>query len=662
MEARVPSKKDKWGYTFGFLSFVEVEDPVEFQKELEAIKVDGRKTWMTISKFGKESAVLNLPPPPKPKGAEIPSEKQGNMPPCRNAWTSGTHLTYREVAKQNGDTSKVCHDIVIQAGGGRPNVHPLKEVSLLGKTKNLAVLDNLNLYLKAKDGWPECEVRYLGGLYVVLSFKNTEEANNFLKLVWTCIFSSLVFWDGSPPAFERVAWLTITGIPPHLFDCDTFNQIGAWCGRVVHASNASSTEGNLSFDRIAVVTSQGERLNKTLRISFNNSKFQVWIKEDEENWVPRFLSPDRKPLWRGGYAGISLFGSNENDLFQVDTGHSAARKSKKKPQVFDSDFEASMAERSAEKDPLELNDAHVEMSNDCLDPMVEYLGRQFDGMGPMSHKSFSNKSHSEVKNIEQVWFDIFGPESTVKEHGLMDGPFYQTNGVCSDGPFQDKSNGPACPVGSLQPEGLEKNLGSGRVDSDPFNLGPLIDEVMNNHKAPIKTNRRGFVEYEGNQRRSRAHKHKGNLENIGYISRFKLSRYFLKHHIRSLKKRGPTRTSISSNDGSAYLPSAFQDFDPTGTSLSQSANNIDNHRGSVVCQDLQVEKARQDEEEKHPTREPSLLNGSVDHLNSEHPNMFNQAEVEETIRINSLVQIDLNGFQRQVGELIIEEGSDKVHQ
>ncbi|KAK1429634.1 hypothetical protein QVD17_11848 [Tagetes erecta] len=62
----IPVKKDRWGNTFGFLRFVEVEDAEGFKKELKKILVDGKKVKINISLFDKDKecemkAVVNKP-------------------------------------------------------------------------------------------------------------------------------------------------------------------------------------------------------------------------------------------------------------------------------------------------------------------------------------------------------------------------------------------------------------------------------------------------------------------------------------------------------------------------------------------------------------------------------------------------------------------------
>lgn len=66
MDAFIPSKKDRWGNTFGFLRFVEVKDAEGFKEEVDKILVDGKKVKITVSLFDKDNerekkVVVNKP-------------------------------------------------------------------------------------------------------------------------------------------------------------------------------------------------------------------------------------------------------------------------------------------------------------------------------------------------------------------------------------------------------------------------------------------------------------------------------------------------------------------------------------------------------------------------------------------------------------------------
>lgn len=221
MDTSVPSKKDKWGNTFGFLRFVDVLDKEAFMEVLKETKVDGRKIWITISKWRRQrkndssGTTVHIGKPPAFVCNHIPP-----TPPNFTNHNDGKkkHGSYRDtVAGTLQDTQLNVVKIIDGKSEVHPDAHPLKLISLIGTTHNITLLNNLKEYLNALNGLPGCSVRYLGGLTIVLTFLGENEAKYYLdqkENSWSKIFSSLKAWDGKPPPVVRVAWITITGVPP----------------------------------------------------------------------------------------------------------------------------------------------------------------------------------------------------------------------------------------------------------------------------------------------------------------------------------------------------------------------------------------------------------------------------------------------------------------
>lgn len=62
---------------------------------------------------------------------------------------------------------------------------------------------------------------YARGLTVLLVFPDSLSAKNFLdekRISWLVWFGTLHVWDGNLVHHLRLAWLTIRGIPLHLWD------------------------------------------------------------------------------------------------------------------------------------------------------------------------------------------------------------------------------------------------------------------------------------------------------------------------------------------------------------------------------------------------------------------------------------------------------------
>ncbi|KAI3775083.1 hypothetical protein L1987_49651 [Smallanthus sonchifolius] len=100
------------------------------------------------------------------------------------------------------------------------------DLSVVGKTVDLAQLCGLHESL-SNGGIKVRNMRYLGGLHVLLTFKEYSEANDLVKdkHKWSKVFSNLEIWTSQDYAYERIVWLKIHGVPAHLWESQVFDKI-----------------------------------------------------------------------------------------------------------------------------------------------------------------------------------------------------------------------------------------------------------------------------------------------------------------------------------------------------------------------------------------------------------------------------------------------------
>ncbi|KAI3808928.1 hypothetical protein L1987_24891 [Smallanthus sonchifolius] len=162
------------------------------------------------------------------------------------------------------------------------------DVSLLGVATSLSALIELKQSL---EGIFDLQValRYVGGLRFLLTFPTHQEALDFLKekeSVWKSWCTSLVIWRGQNYVFERIAWIRIFGVPPHLWEDGVFDTIASNFGRVMQSSDASTREGNLAFDTVAIMVDHGLTVNREAKIMWKGTRIRCWIREVNDDWVP----------------------------------------------------------------------------------------------------------------------------------------------------------------------------------------------------------------------------------------------------------------------------------------------------------------------------------------------------------------------------------------
>ncbi|KAJ0434142.1 putative RNA recognition motif domain, nucleotide-binding alpha-beta plait domain superfamily [Helianthus annuus] len=211
----IARKYDKLGKRFGFVSFINIEDPLRLEEDLKDVWIGSYKLYAVLAIFvngmkvqGKETKVWK---PVSDIGANLPVDVNGESDKVKDSngpSRVGTR-SFRDTLL-NMDTGKEVLDITIKDEVVVRN--PWNGLGLLGKVKDFSSLNRLRSWLSES---VNCKVtiKYLGGFSVILVYGSIEEKNWFFdkKGVWDKVFVSLDAWEGQIWEYERVAWLKVLG-------------------------------------------------------------------------------------------------------------------------------------------------------------------------------------------------------------------------------------------------------------------------------------------------------------------------------------------------------------------------------------------------------------------------------------------------------------------
>ncbi|KAJ0435378.1 putative RNA recognition motif domain, nucleotide-binding alpha-beta plait domain superfamily [Helianthus annuus] len=304
----VPWKRDRAGNTFGFLKLSNVKEVDIWIDRLKEVKIDGAVIGVNLAKFNRH-------------GSKIETPFAGERVSVFSRLKFEKTFRQERLSKYASDHSNHCRN------DGRSYsdvVHPQKLIntgislelpplntdskkkcefkSLVGEAKDLETLNNLKFHLAGLvDEGPM--LRYLGGLKVLVTKSIIEEADEFLRNqseVWASWFSRLYVWDGTPPLFERVAWIKVFGVPASLWDRHVLNRIGERCGRLLVKSDVSPDDGNLAEDRMAILVHTGKPISMEMNLVWKNHSLKVWVEEIIGHWSTDFLSNESSELSDAG--------------------------------------------------------------------------------------------------------------------------------------------------------------------------------------------------------------------------------------------------------------------------------------------------------------------------------------------------------------------------
>ncbi|KAJ0580704.1 putative RNA recognition motif domain, nucleotide-binding alpha-beta plait domain superfamily [Helianthus annuus] len=314
-DAYVPRKKDKKGNTFGFVRFEDVRDAQYMANSLCTARIDYRRLFVKPAKFAKEFVRKNQY---APTVNQVQAEKQGheiqggkanvfNMRPTQA--NDGNNLDLGPSYAANGGRSyaevitgikqaKVPELYVNISVVESETSKRWRNNSLVTEIRNPFDLKRIHMLLD-EDGINGFTTRYMGGLRFLLTFVNQTEALNFLehkKGSWEKWFNILHVWDGRHLPFQRLAKLSIRGVPLQFWGPSLFNQIGGLIGKVILPSSANDEDLDLSVSTIGIITNNVARINSKLTIAWHGHPHEILITEDIDAGFP-FAPPtsgDRK--------------------------------------------------------------------------------------------------------------------------------------------------------------------------------------------------------------------------------------------------------------------------------------------------------------------------------------------------------------------------------
>ncbi|MFS7980195.1 putative RNA recognition motif domain, nucleotide-binding alpha-beta plait domain superfamily [Helianthus anomalus] len=314
----IAKKKDKEGRSFGFVSFKGVRNVDELLARLSNMKLGGNKLIINVALFAKENGNLKssglggdtVPP----KGKSAAGKPTGGISTVRGANNVQPGVSFLDILTNKS--------------------HAIREEDVIDIDPS--ELRFLKTFISSA-GLEDARIQYLGGLTVLISFLNEDSPKRFFddKEVWSKWFSSLDPWLGQSLPYERLAWVSVLGVPPHLLSKAVFDAIGNRYGKVVFSSQFSVSDGNLSFDRMGILLGSGNRINGSLSLRWQDKKYKVWVIEENNHWLSNFLEVEET-----SEAFSSELGGNKEILVPVpptDLGHDALEV-EKLVQVPDTDF------------------------------------------------------------------------------------------------------------------------------------------------------------------------------------------------------------------------------------------------------------------------------------------------------------------------------------
>lgn len=159
---------------------------------------------------------------------------------------------------------------------------------MVGEALSLTHLGHL-LVLFALKETIHFEIKYIGGLKVLLVFEHSVGAKSFLEKRdrWEEYLSWVRPWDQNQClTFERVAWIRIVGLPIQYWGKKNLEDIAGTFGKTIAPYDDISNRVDLSHEKIGILTETGSRINEEIVVSIGGHTIKIEITEFDEEWFP----------------------------------------------------------------------------------------------------------------------------------------------------------------------------------------------------------------------------------------------------------------------------------------------------------------------------------------------------------------------------------------
>ncbi|GJW75169.1 transposon TX1 [Tanacetum coccineum] len=298
---------------------------------------------------------------------------------------------------------------------------------IFGEVRDLDYLERLH-NLCSTIGIQGTQIKYIGGLEVMIVFKSEETARNIMEDVhhglrrWV---GKLRWWVPEFRPFGRLTWISIIGVPIGCWNENIFRRIAAVWGMILDTTNCSLIDSgkgtqSLTMARMLIHTIESKLINEEVHIKIGKRSYKVVVidevrdivkidvdesddeseQDDDEDVVVREDQGARE----GG--GKNFDGDEAEEDDRSNGGIEKACRSSSGSEV---KLKSGNFETASENTELEVTNEAQQSKRLVTDSMVEVLSKK--STGPLEDGEIREQE------LEQAGFNlknnIFGPSENI---------------------------------------------------------------------------------------------------------------------------------------------------------------------------------------------------------------------------------------------------------
>ncbi|PWA47641.1 hypothetical protein CTI12_AA364430 [Artemisia annua] len=244
VDSFIPERRSKAGKRFGFMRFIKVFDVDRLVGNLYTVWIGNHRIHANVARFSRPLAT--------------------NIRPDSNKTEVSNPALVVDDSCVNEKDFSCC---------------------LNGKLKEIGALINLKIVIR-NEGFTDFDLKYLGGLWIMIGFKSIEAKEKFLLCETTkSWFSKIVQASSEFIVDGRITWVDVEGVPLKVWSFHTFNKIAAKWGSLLSVKEAD--EDSFHSKRLCVHTKGLHNIFESFKLIFKGKVYWVQAKE-VSGWNPDF--------------------------------------------------------------------------------------------------------------------------------------------------------------------------------------------------------------------------------------------------------------------------------------------------------------------------------------------------------------------------------------
>ncbi|GJR04340.1 RNA-directed DNA polymerase, eukaryota [Tanacetum coccineum] len=288
VDSFIPNKRAKNGKRFAFIRFINVFSVERLVSNLCTVWIGKHRLQANFARYQRTSD-NGYASEVKSKSSFRDYKEKGsgrnNVGKMNNVFSDKGGLSYVKVVQDHASFTPSAPALVLDDA-----CVVTRDLSrhVMGKVKDINVIPNLRSIL-SKEGFPQVNISYLGGFWVMIEMDNVTSKTSLLDHVgvnsW---FHSLKEAWHDFVSDDRVVWVDIEGIPLHVWSRETYLKVGNKWGKALDIEDNSG----LSFarKRLCVLTKQPDTILENFKVTFKGKVYKARAKE-LFTWDPIIVEP-----------------------------------------------------------------------------------------------------------------------------------------------------------------------------------------------------------------------------------------------------------------------------------------------------------------------------------------------------------------------------------